>query len=806
MPRSRVWVQHAIFLLSGAAGLGFQMASVRMFAVGLGHELPAALAVVGAFFGGLGIGAWFFDRMISRSRRPGHWYAGLEGLIGVWVMACAALAAPANELALQLMGPAPSAFRQWMVSFGLPLLVLLPATAAMGATLPAMERFVTALAGGGRHVGGLYAASTFGAVVGTLLGAFVLVPSLGYRASLLCIAVVNLACALLVLPALRVFDGGSVQVERSRPTSDTMRSASSSPGGSRRRLAILFATGLLGIGFEVVALRVLAQVIENTVYSYAAVLAVWLVGTATGALVYQSWLRDRANTSALMAGLLHGLAASCVLGGLAFAASPEIYQFGRLNLGHSLLGVLTSEVMTAAPALLLPTALMGATFSLLTQEAKHSDGGVGAALAANTVGGFVAPLLVGVLIMPAVGTRWALAAIAVGYVALGLVIHRGSRPLSVMPILLLFVLPELRWVQTFEGQEVLAYREGVMASVAILEDGDGYRSLRVNNRFAMGDTGRTGERMQLRQGHLPLLLHPSPRNALYLGLGTGITALAGTDHPGLEVEAVELVPEVVDALAAFEVGGRSLVDPPRARVHAADARRFVRTSPQSYDVVVADLYHPARDGGGMLYTREHFEAIRERLTATGLFCQWLPMYQLDEPTLRDVIRTFLGVFPNAKAVILDMEFNFPAVALIGPREEWGQYGPGWIERRVRSAPLLRKLARIDLDSDLNIFGTLIAASDALEHYAGDGPHNTDDHPVVVYGAPHATRLREEPRFGRMIAFLRGTSLPSKPWAISDADFREQLSLVLRRRNAFIERVAADAETSPVVGRPQSTID
>ena len=238
----------------------------------------------------------------------------------------------------------------------------------------------------------------------------------------------------------------------------------------------------------------------------------------------------------------------------------------------------------------------------------------------------------------------------------------------------------------------------------------------------MGDTGPTGRRMQLRQGHLPLLLHPSPARALYLGLGTGITALAATDHPALEVDAVELVPEVVEGLAAFVVEGRSLVDPPRARVHAADARRFVRTAENDYDVIVADLFHPARDGGGMLYTREHFQAVRERLRADGLFCQWLPLYQLDEQTLRDILRTFLTVFPNARASLHDLEFNFPALALVAPRGEWPRYGPGWMGERVRDEALLGALAEIDLDTDLNLFGTLMAEAGELQSYAGKGPH------------------------------------------------------------------------------------
>ncbi len=790
-PSSRPGWLHAIFLLSGLAGLGYQIAFVRMLAVGLGHELPAALAVVGAFFGGFALGAWALDRPIGRSRRPGLWYAGLEAIIGLWCAACVWLVTPVNELALLWTGPMPSALRQWLVALGLPLLLLLPATAAMGATLPAMERLVSGVAQGGRHVGGLYAANTLGAVVGTLLSAFVLVPALGYRATVLGLAALNLACALGVLPWRGVEETGRAGLDPPGGPAEARgarRQEGSPPAPRTLRPLMLFCTGLLGIGYEIVVLRVLAQVIENTVYSYAAVLSVYLVGTAAGAAAWQRWQRPGSGDIAL-GRLLCVLSALCMLGGFGLAASASVYEFSRLSFGHSILGVLVSETLVAALALLGPTAAMGATFSLLAQQAKTASGGVGAALAVNTVGGFFAPLLVGVLLMPLVGTKWALAAVALGYLTLAGLGTRAPLWLAVPPLLLLALLPpQLSSVITFQGQTVIDFREGLMASVAVLENEKGHRSLRINNRFEMGDTGASGLRMQLRQGHIPLLLHPEPRRVLYLGLGTGITALAATEHPGLDVHAVELIPEVVDVLPAFAVDGRSLVE--RARVQAADARRFVRTSPERFDVIVADLFHPARDGSGMLYTREHFQAVRERLGDQGLFCQWLPTYQLDEPTLRDVIRTFLEVFPGARAALHDVELNFPAVALIGARGEWPRYQPGWIGRRVESEDLREALAEVDLDSDLSLFGMLVSDAAGLEGYAGPGPHNTDDHPIVVYRAPRITALLGQPRYGRLLALLREAPPEPMPWSIEDPELQTQLSRVLARRNDLLQRLGA----------------
>src|ERR1051325_2646006 len=136
---------YLLFFFSGSAGLGYQMVWSKMFATGLGHELPAVLAVLGAFMGGMALGAWRLDRLLARSRSPGGWYGCLEILIGIWGLLTTLLIPLANQVALPLIGLEPSPLRHWLIAFLLPALVLLPATAAMGATLPAMERFVSPL-------------------------------------------------------------------------------------------------------------------------------------------------------------------------------------------------------------------------------------------------------------------------------------------------------------------------------------------------------------------------------------------------------------------------------------------------------------------------------------------------------------------------------------------------------------------------------------------------------------------------------------------------------------------------------------
>src|SRR5262249_53529582 len=160
--------------------------------------------------------------------------------------------------------------------------LLLPATGAMGATLPAMERITSRIQGEGENIAALYASNTFGAVIGVIASASWLVPSLGLmRTALVCVAL-NLTCSvasMVVFPAIAESPPREAPVDRGR---------------SRILLIKLAVTGLLGIGYEVLVVRVLSQVTESTVYTFATLLAVYLVGSAVGAAAYQRWLLSHA--------------------------------------------------------------------------------------------------------------------------------------------------------------------------------------------------------------------------------------------------------------------------------------------------------------------------------------------------------------------------------------------------------------------------------------------------------------------------------------------------------------------------------
>jgi spermidine synthase len=700
-----------IFFLTGATALGYQLLWARMLANTLGHEMPAVLAVVSTFMGGMALGAWSLGGLIQRSARPGRWYAALEIFIGLW----AALIVPSHPL------------------------LLLPAVMAMGASFPAMHRFMQ-----GRCIGALYAANTLGAFAGILIVTWWLMPAIGLRLSAVILGVVNVIVGLLawalavgvrVLACPDVLGGGDkLKLEHQLLTRP-------------RLFGTACTTGFLAIAFEIAGVRVLAQVIENTVYSFAAVVAVYLLGTSLGAAWYQRFGYRRPQ---LLNDLFGCVAVTCVGAVMVMSKAQAIYNSLRHTFGDSQLAVLFAEMMLATAVLLLPTIFMGALFSLLMEHCAERFSKI---LAMNTFGSALAPFVAGVLLLPAIGSKWTLVAISLAYFTL-VTQWRWLMPIVAAGIVIL--LPPLQFVEVPAGEALVDYREGVMASVAVVRSAAGDRTLKVNNRFQMGGTSAAAT--EHRQAHLPLLLHPKPSRALFLGTGTGITFGAASLYPELEADGVELVPEIVDVMHHFKPQNFMDKYAQRLRMHVADARRFVKTTTNSYDVIVADLFHPARDGAGTLYTKEHFAAIRGRLNAGGIFCQWLPLHQMDEQMLRVVIRTFLDVFPNTRAYLLHWSVDVPVLGLIASHH--------WPPHAERTA------------NDPKLSGGYVAGPDALRRFAGNAAINTDDHQIITYAAPRFSYKRNPTSYGRLLTILPIEDPPT--------DF-------LKARNVYLQGLVHETE-------------
>ncbi len=801
-------LSYIVFCLSGVAGLGYQIVWLRSFSIGLGHEAPGMLAVIAAFFVGLALGAWGLDRAVSRSRAPGAWYAWLEVLIGAWAIGSVWLIPWVNGMLPGWIGVEPTAMRHWLIAFSVPALVLLPATAAMGATLPAMDRFVAGLVGAGGAgvltsqsrsqwhgaprtsvVGGVYAANTVGAMLGTIGATFVLLPTLGVRATTLVFAAINIACAAAVLV---VMARGESAREAALPRESDEEHVGAVMGRGRLLLTLVL-TGMLGIGFEVLGTRVLARALENTVYTFAAVLAVYLFGTALGAAMFQRFLQ-RFEPPHAIGGLLAVLSSCVLLGVLMMSASASIYESARGAFGGGFAGSIGAELVVAAFVYLPATLCMGALFSALARAVRSAAGGVGLSLGVNTLAGALGPAVFGVALLPMVGAKIALIGLGLAYLLALPRVSARSLPMVIVPIALAAFAwgVDLRLVQPREGGRVLEFREGILGATAVVTDAADVRYLKVNNRFSMG--GGVGMFAERRMGHLPMLQHADPRRVLFLGVGTGITMSSALAHSGVSATGVELVPEVIDVLPMFAPQSGFDGTGGGARVLAADARRYVGASDAQYDVIVADLFHPHQDGAGSLYTREHFEAVRARLAPGGVFCQWLPLHQLDDEMIRVIVRTYLSVFPDARAFMAAYNVETPLLGLMSGGV-WPP-PPDWWATRVGEPGLASALELVAMRDELSLIGTFVGDAAALRAFAGEGEINTDDRPVVIYSAPRFAYRADEPPHARLMRLLERVRPDAAALVVADdPGWKRVLSrryeLYFSARDLYLKAAASD---------------
>jgi spermidine synthase len=340
--------------------------------------------------------------------------------------------------------------------------------------------------------------------------------------------------------------------------------------------------------------------------------------------------------------------------------------------------------------------------------------------------------------------------------------------------------PTLAFVAIPAGGRLVSYAEGVNAAVSVVEDANGVATLHINNRQQEGSSATLFA--DARQGLLPILLHPAPRRALFLGLGTGLTAKAASEDAGLEVDAVELLPEVIAASSYF-----ATIESQHPRLHllAADARRFVRATGAHYDVIVADNYHPARSGSGSLYSVEHFAAVRGRLGPGGLFCQWLPLHQLDLGTLRSIVRSFNAVFPRGWAMLATNSLETPVLGLIAHRDG-ERFNLADVHTRLATVRLPRAPEDFGIADELALFGGFIAGPDALTRFAGNAPLNTDDLPVVSYRAPRVTYAPDSTPRDRLFALLQAVDIaPGELLTDGGDSWRRRLAAYWSARDRYL---------------------
>lgn len=777
-----------LFFLSGTGALVVETTWQRWFRLLFGATAPATSATLVAFLAGQAAGAALGARRVVRWRRPLRAYATLEIVAGAGALAVPLLLAAGEGVVGALygaLGDSPIALAG--VRFALALVATLPASLALGATLPAMaaaavpERRTLGEAGAP-----LYAAQLLGAALGAGLAAYFLADWLGVRGGY----GVGVGCSLLAAAGAFALDrraSGSETITAEAAKQDPTRERHVPRSARKGGTAPPSPTGLLGLAAfsgagtfaaQVLLIEAFAQVLNQSAYAFGAVLVTVLAtlgaGSAAVATLARRGIRD------LRAVLSLALAASA----LGFAAFPALLSFWTD--GFAFVGAETAwpaylwkaqltAFAGAGPALLAAALVFPLCFALAGEEASGTDprpGGAGALLgrlaAANTLGAIAGALLAPWALLPGLGLWPAFVALAAAYAAAALWLG-GVSPRARLATAALLAggavvvfglasplrLPPVR----LDPGETLLYSETSAAGVVSVIERRGERLVRTDNHYNLGGTADRVH--QERQGHLPLLLHPGARKVVHLGAATGISAGASLAHPVEKLFVVELVPGVAHAAERFFAdANRGVYADPHTRVVVDDARNFLGHTRERFDVVVADLFVPWRAGTGSLYAREHFAAVRQRLEPGGLFCQWLPLYQLTRREFEVLAATFVDVFPRAALWRGDFFGAFPIAALVGWRDEVTPVAS--VAEATRALAARGETDRWVTDPS-GVWALYVGPLGPLADALAEAPRNSDDRPRIEF---LSARSHAGGRRGKQAPF---TGLP---WARFAAVLRE----------------------------------
>lgn len=739
-PRAQLSMRVPALLMfaSGGAALVFQVLWVKQLSLVVGVEVYAVTTAISAFFAGLALGGLAFGRWADRLRRPVRLYAGLEllvALLGVgatFALAHAAGAFARLEASLGLLA--------WLLPFAL---VGLPAF-FMGGTLPVLVRALKPAEGQlGRAGGGLYAANTAGAIAGTLLAAFVLLPALGVLGS---------ACAAAGFNLLAAAGALLVRREAVEPAAPAGQVAPPRRPAMRLAIALYCVAGGVALGYEVVWTQSIVQFMSTRAFAFAVVLATYLCGLVLGSALYArraDCLRDPWGLFGLLiaaAGLLAilqvaGLGAWLV--GAQTRAEALVLGLG----GSELAGMCARFAVAALCVVFLPTTLLGAAFPLalrLAVDSAHVGRDVGRVVALNTLGGILGVMLTGFVLVPGLGLVRTLALLAALAAAVGLLaVWRGEGvgkrlrlgvALIAVATLAVGVLTSPRHLAELlpaarHGQ-ITFYEEGRGGTVAVVEQGRGQNRF---SRLYIQGVSNTGDAMpSLRymrlQALLPLLVHDGePRSALVIGFGTGITAGAMLRYQGLQHPVVaELLPEVLAAAPHFK-GTFDARHDPRLEIRLRDGRRELLRSAERYDMITLEPPPPSAAGVVNLYSRDFYQLAASRLEQGGIVAQWLPLPTQNEEDSRALVRSFIDVFPHAW--LWTTEFH--EMLLVGSLQPLRLDVPR-IRERFAQPEVSAALAEVGVDSPEALLATWVTDRAGLESFAGEAPPVTDDQPRIEY--------------------------------------------------------------------------
>ncbi len=796
-----------LFFLSGFSALLYEVLWMRKLVLVFGNTTAAVSTILAVFFAGLGAGSIFMGKYIQRQGRP-RLYGWLEIGIGVFGLATVLLFLFIEKLAALLLGGG-SPLNLSGLTFGkffLSFLVLFVPTFFMGGTFPAAVQYLEAdRARIGRGMSMLYAVNTLGACLGGLAAAFLLLPVVGVHNAIMLAAIINFTVGII---ALRRLAPPPCIPPRQRVAAK--RPAPVFPRGVA--LLLLFLTGFAAIGLEVVWTRLLILIIGISTYAFALVLVVFLLGIGVGSIVVARQADEARIAGRITWGFLL-LGALLVLTVSVADDFPLMFAPFLEAAGASFPRLTVNTVAFLLVVLFPQTFLMGMLFPLLLRSLipKTELGAPGAGLGygVNALGSIAGPIAVGFFFIPRVGLEQMLRNFGLGYLVLALFaayaagIRRrwGFGILIAVLVVASFAVPRWNAERLLSGvfiyrrdyidkpaaTQLLFWREGRESTVAVRRDADtGNLSLVIDGKIIASSHADLATELLL--GHVPMLLATNPpREALVIGLGSGITAGALLRYPELErLDVVELEPVVREVAATFfEPYNNKALSDPRTQLTIGDGRNFLLFTNHQYDVVSAEPSNPWIAGMANLFTKDYYELVRQHLKPGGVMFQWLHYYNMPPEDLAMIVKTFTVVFPYTTVWVNPNSSDLFLLGSVSPY----RFSETQIAQRLQTPEVAADLQRIFIHQPADIFRYFLAGAAALQPFTARARIHSDAHPYLEFSTPKSLYIRTRDTNAGLLARFATSPLAMFSPPASHA-FTERIRANLEVRDALLLKQAA----------------
>ena len=740
-----------LFVGSGLSALIYEVVWFQLLELVVGSSAISLGVLLATFMGGMCIGSVALPRFASRTQHPLRTYALLEAgiaIIGVLELFAIPLV---GKLYSPAVGHGLTAILLRAVVAGI---CLLPPTVLMGATLPAIARWIESTPRGVSWLGFFYGGNIAGAVFGSVLAGFYLLKEHDSAYATYVAAIVNVCVAatawLLATRAPRIVH-------------DDVSSTTSVPATLPDARAVFIAIGISGacaLASEVVWTRLLSLTFGASTYTFSMILAVFLTGLGIGSAI-AAWL------SQVIASPRAAFAWCQLLLMLAIAWSAAVIFLALPNwpinpsLAPSAWYALQMDLARCALAILPAACLWGASFpfalAALATPNQDTSRLVGRVSAANTVGSIFGAVVCSLLLIPLFGTRDTqriLIALS-GLSAIVLFVsQRGVAKTSaqasrapgrfglliapIVAILLIVTVPALpgllvaygRYAVTWIDRTTILYvGEGMNSSVAVTKvSASGATQFHVSGKVEASSLPQD-MRLQRMLAHLPALVHPNPKSVLVVGFGAGVTAGSFLPYPSLErlviCELEPLIPQIVSTW--FTVENNDVLHDKRTQVYFDDARSFVLTTDEQFDVITSDPINPWVKGAATLYTREYFEAVKRHLKPGGVVTQWVPLYESTLDAVRSELATFFAVFPGGTIWANNIDGRGYDIVLLGQAEATHIDIEG-MQKRFEQAGYQKVGASLDdvgFTSPMGLFATYAGSGRDVATWLADAAINTD---------------------------------------------------------------------------------